>query len=58
MKITISFNNEDDDSIYSQATIELDAKEKNITITDQYILKGIDEIRVFMKFIINTIEDT
>ena len=29
MKISILFNNKDEDSIYSQTTIELDAKEKN-----------------------------
>ena len=57
MEISICFNNEDDDSIYSQTKIELDAKEKNLTVTDQFIFKGNDEIRVFMKFTVNTIED-
>ena len=57
MEISVCFNNEDDDSIYSQTKIELDAKEKNLTVTDQFIFKGNDEIRVFMKFTVNTIED-
>ena len=57
MKISILLKNEEDDSIYSETTIELDAQEKNLSITDQFILQGEDEIRIFMKFTINTIEN-
>ena len=55
--IEIVFKNENDDSIYSKVNIEFNAQEDNLTVTDQYILNGQDEIKIFMKFTINTIED-